>query len=102
VPSALAKHNAAPQLWISTVDADARQLSNGDAIKIYNERGKFGAKVHITDNVPPGVVQIRDGWVGLNHLTSGNAMLTGERSHPISVFRGLVGLWSPRSRLLEA
>src|SRR5262249_30513835 len=34
----LAKHNAAPQLWISRLDADARQLCSGDGIKIYNER----------------------------------------------------------------
>jgi anaerobic selenocysteine-containing dehydrogenase len=74
----LAKHNTAPQLWISRVDAEARQLSNGDGIKIYNERGEFGAKAHITDDVPPGVVWIRDGWVGLNHLTSGHAVLTGD------------------------
>ena len=39
----LAKHNAAPQLWISRVDAEARQLSNGDGIRIFNERGEFGA-----------------------------------------------------------
>jgi anaerobic selenocysteine-containing dehydrogenase len=74
----LAKHNAAPQLWISRADADARQLSNGDAIKIYNARGEFGAKAHVTDDVTPGVVWIRDGWVGLNHLTSGEAVLTGD------------------------
>jgi anaerobic selenocysteine-containing dehydrogenase len=73
----LAKHNTAPQLWISGADAEARQLSSGDAIKIYNERGEFGAKAHVTDDVPPGVVWIRDGWVGLNHLTSGDAVLTG-------------------------
>jgi anaerobic selenocysteine-containing dehydrogenase len=74
----LAKHNPAPQLWISRVDADARQLSNGDGIKIYNERGEFAATAHITDDVPPGVIWIRDGWVGLNHLTSGDAVLTGD------------------------
>jgi anaerobic selenocysteine-containing dehydrogenase len=74
----LAKHNAAPQLWISKADADARQLSNGNVIKIYNERGEFAAKAHITDDVPPGVVWIRDGWVGLNHLISGDAVLTGD------------------------
>jgi hypothetical protein len=33
---------------------------------------------HITDDVPSGVVWIRDGWVGLNHLTSGDAVLTGD------------------------
>jgi anaerobic selenocysteine-containing dehydrogenase len=74
----LAKHNPAPQLWMSRGDAEARHLSNGDGIKIYNERGEFRAKAHITDDVPPGVVWIRDGWVGLNHLTFGDAVLTGD------------------------
>jgi anaerobic selenocysteine-containing dehydrogenase len=84
----LAKHNTAPQLWISRVDAAARQLSNGDGIKIYNERGEFAAKAHITDDVPPGVVWIRDGWVGLNHFTSGEAVLTGDA---LSLFPFSVG-----------
>jgi anaerobic selenocysteine-containing dehydrogenase len=74
----LAKHNTAPQLWISPADADARQLANGDAIRIYNDRGEFAAMACITNNVQPGAVWIRDGWVGLNHLTSGEAVLTGD------------------------
>jgi anaerobic selenocysteine-containing dehydrogenase len=84
----LAKHNTAPQLWISRVDADARQLSNGDAIKIYNQRGEFGAKAYVTDDVGPGVVWIRDGWMGLNHLTSGDPVLAGEA---LSLFPFSVG-----------
>src|SRR5262245_3313949 len=90
----LAKHNTAPQLWISKVDADARQLSSGDEIKIYNERGQFGAKAHITDDVPPGVVWIRDGWVGLNHLTSGDSVLTGDALSllPLSVGKADYGV----------
>jgi anaerobic selenocysteine-containing dehydrogenase len=74
----LAKHNPAPRLWISKADAEARQLSDGDAIRIYNERGEFAAKAHVTDDVRPGVVWMRDGWVGLNHLTSGSAVVTGD------------------------
>jgi anaerobic selenocysteine-containing dehydrogenase len=84
----LARHNTSPQLWISRADADARHLSNGDGIKIYNERGEFAAKAHITDDVPPGAVWIRDGWVGLNHLTSGDAVLTGDA---LSLFHFSVG-----------
>jgi hypothetical protein len=33
-----------------------------------------GAIAHVTVGVPP--VWIRDGWAGLNHLTSGDAVLT--------------------------
>jgi predicted molibdopterin-dependent oxidoreductase YjgC len=60
------------------VDADARQLFNGDASKIYDERGEIGARAHVTDAVPEAVVWMRDGGVGLNLLTSGNAVLTGD------------------------
>jgi len=39
-------------------------------------------------DVPPGAVWIRDGWVGLNHLTSGDAVLTGDA---LSLFTFSVG-----------
>jgi anaerobic selenocysteine-containing dehydrogenase len=84
----LAKRNTAPQLWISRADAEARQLSSGDDIKIYNERGEFAARAHVTDDVPPGAVWIRDGWVGLNHLTSGDVVLAGDA---LSLFPFSVG-----------
>jgi anaerobic selenocysteine-containing dehydrogenase len=84
----LAKHNTSPQLWISRADADARRLSSGDGIRIYNQRGELAAKAHVTDEVPPGVVWIRDGWVGLNDLTSGDAVLTGDA---LSLFPFSVG-----------
>ncbi|MBR0773643.1 molybdopterin-dependent oxidoreductase [Bradyrhizobium diazoefficiens] len=76
--ASLAKHNVGPQLLISPADAEARQLANGDAIRIYNERGTFAAKACVTSDVKPGVVWMRDGWVGLNDLTSGDAVLTGD------------------------
>jgi hypothetical protein len=50
----------------------------GETRPIYEILREFGAKAHVTDDVPPGVVWIRDGWVGLNHLTSGDAVLTGD------------------------
>jgi len=41
--SSLARHNTAPQLWISPVDANARQLADGDAIKI---SGMLALRLH--------------------------------------------------------
>ena len=84
----LARHNTAPLLWISPADAEARQLADGDAIRIYNERGEFAANACVTGDVQPGVVWMRDGWVGLNHLTSGDAVLTGDA---LSLFPFSVG-----------
>ena len=69
----LAKRNPGPRLWISQSDAESRQLKDGDAIHIYNERGGFNANANVTGDVPSGVVWMRDGWSGLNDLTSGEA-----------------------------
>ena len=40
--------------------------------------GARSRKAHVTDDMRPGAVWMRDGWVGLNHLTSGEAVVTGE------------------------
>ena len=92
----LAAHNLMPELWISGADAATRQLADGDKIKIYNERGELEAKAHVTDKVLPGVVWIRDGWVGLNSLTSGDAVLPGDA---LSLFPFSVGQASYGARV---
>ena len=67
----LAKADPGPRLWINPADAAARGLADGDPIRIANDRGHLCACAHVTDRVPAGVVWMRDGWEGLNRLTSG-------------------------------
>jgi anaerobic selenocysteine-containing dehydrogenase len=67
----LAKANQEPELWIHPLDAQQRAVSAGNRVLIYNQRGHFSATARITEDVPPGVVWIRDGWVGLNRVTNG-------------------------------
>lgn len=67
----LAKQDPGPELWISPIDAHARNLSNGDGIRIYNQRGTFEATAHVTDQIPAHVVWMKDGAFGLNRVTSG-------------------------------
>ena len=74
----LAKAEAEPNLWISPTDAAARSLADGAPIRIYNERGEFGARAHVTARIPPGTVWMHDGWEGINRLTSGRAVLPDE------------------------
>jgi anaerobic selenocysteine-containing dehydrogenase len=74
----LAKADPEPLLWIAPADAAARGLAEGAAIRIYNERGEFRARAHVTGRVPPGTVWMRDGWEGINRLTSGRAVLPDE------------------------
>jgi anaerobic selenocysteine-containing dehydrogenase len=71
----LAEADPAPRLWISPSDASRRALADGDDIRIFNERGQMRALASVTDRVPPGTVWMRDGWAGLNTLTSGAPVL---------------------------
>jgi anaerobic selenocysteine-containing dehydrogenase len=66
----LAKLDPVPRLWISLLDAASRGLQDGAPIRIYNERGEFRAYAQVTERIPSGTVWMRDGWEGLNRLTS--------------------------------
>ena len=74
----LARRETEPTLWISEADAATRELADGAAIRIFNERGDLTARAHVTDRIPAGTVWMRDGWPGLNRLTSGDAVLPDE------------------------
>jgi anaerobic selenocysteine-containing dehydrogenase len=67
----LAERDPGPILWISPDDAASRDLAEGDAVRVYNSRGAFRAKAHVTDRIPAGAVWMRDGCLDLNQVTSG-------------------------------
>jgi anaerobic selenocysteine-containing dehydrogenase len=67
----LAKREPGPVLWINPADAAARTIADGGAVRIANERGEMTAAARVTDDVPAGRVWMRDGWPGINTLTSG-------------------------------
>ncbi|GHO42459.1 molybdopterin-containing oxidoreductase family protein [Ktedonospora formicarum] len=67
----LAKANPRPELWIHPVDAQKRHIERGTSIVITNKRGQFEAQAHVTEDILPGTVWMRDGWVGVNRVTSG-------------------------------
>jgi anaerobic selenocysteine-containing dehydrogenase len=60
-----------PRLWIAPADAAARGLAEGAPVRVFNDRGAFTARAHVTRRVPTGTVWMRDGWTDLNSVTSG-------------------------------
>jgi len=74
----LAAADPEPVLWIAPSDAAARGLVDGAAVVVKNARGEMAARAHVTARVPEGTVWMRDGWAGLNTLTSGEAILPDE------------------------
>jgi anaerobic selenocysteine-containing dehydrogenase len=71
----LAAADPEPVLWISSADAAARGVADGGAIRLYNERGEMRARARVTAAIGAGTVWMRDGWDGLNTLTSGRAAI---------------------------
>ncbi len=71
----LAKRETEPALWISPGDAETRNLADGAAVRVFNERGELKARARVTERIADGTVWMRDGWPGLNTLTSGAAVL---------------------------
>jgi anaerobic selenocysteine-containing dehydrogenase len=66
----LAKADPEPVLWISSADALSRSIDDGAIVRLYNEGGEMRARARVTERMPAGTVWMRDGWLGINRLTS--------------------------------
>jgi anaerobic selenocysteine-containing dehydrogenase len=56
-------------LEMHTEDAAARGITTGNAVEVFNGRGRVGLRAQVGDSVPPGVVAARLNW---NKLSGGN------------------------------
>ena len=57
-----ALHRLDPQrLWIHPDDAARRGVGEGDAVLIWNDRGRVSVPAHLTDRIMPGVVALSQG-----------------------------------------
>lgn len=86
-------------VWINPIDAAAYQLTAGDVVEMYNERGSIEVKVRVTPRVAPGVVALGQGaWyladangrIGLSGkvIDVGGAINTLTRYIPSPVAKG--------------
>jgi anaerobic dimethyl sulfoxide reductase subunit A len=53
---------AAPQeVWINTLDAEARGIQHGDMVYVYNDRGRTKVPAKVTPRIMPGVASLPEG-----------------------------------------
>ncbi len=74
-------------MWMNPIDAEDRHLSEGDIVKVFNDRGTVLSAVHITEFVPPGVVRQT---FGANYRPAGPAA-----ADPLMDTNGMVAAISP-------
>lgn len=48
-------------MWINPIDANARNLQDGDWVKVFNDRGTIFIPIQITNKIVPGVIAIPQG-----------------------------------------
>lgn len=54
-------------LLINSVDAEARNIKDGDRVKVHNARGKLTISAKVTERIMPGIVDIPEGaWFEIN------------------------------------
>ena len=77
------------RLFISTADAEARGIANGDTVKVFNDRGATLVRCRVTRRIMPGVVALPQGswWSpgadGVDRRGSVN-VLSSERWTPLA------------------
>ncbi len=62
-----------PRLEIDAADAAARGVSDGDEVRVWNERGVLAVRAEISDRVRTGVVSLPFGWWRRHHGDTGSA-----------------------------
>ncbi len=86
-------------VWISTRDAEARGISDGDEVLIFNDRGKVLMPAKVTERIMPGVVNIgQGGWFdideqGIDRGGCANTLTPSEHSPG--------GAWAANTVLVE-
>jgi len=55
-------------LWISATDAQIRGITDGDSVRVFNDRGETIVQASVTERIMPGVVALGEGaWYQPDH-----------------------------------
>lgn len=89
-------HGDRAQLFMSPADAEARGISDDDAVEVFNDRGSLVAQAVVDEAYKPGSVTLYEGWwpdqfargKGVNELTSSAV-------NPIHEVHFVANMWSP-------
>ena len=65
-----------PLLHIHPRDAETRGIEDGEAVQIFNDRGRARVIAEWTTEVAPGVVSLDDGWPALNEVSNDSTSLS--------------------------
>ncbi len=79
------------EIWVNPVDAAAREINDGDLLKVWNDRGEVRVTAKVTPRIMPGVVAMGQGaWYKANKdgVDIGACMNTLTSQRPSSLAKG--------------
>ena len=82
-----------PTLDINPVDAADRGVKEGDVVRVFNDRGECKVKARLTQEVPPGLVNIDHGWWPQHFIEGHYNYLTHAIDDPKTINPALVTPW---------
>ncbi len=89
-------HGGKPEVFISPVDAFAREIETGDRVRVWNTRGQLEAWAHVTPSEQPGSITLYEGWWP-RQFASGKGVneLTSSEVNPIHEVHYVGNMWCP-------
>lgn len=90
-------HGGKPQVMIHPDDAQSRGISEGDAIEVFNTRGRIVAWAQVTASARQGSATLHEGWWPRNFKdpTRGVNELTSSAVNPIHEVHYVPNMWAP-------
>ncbi|MBL1171476.1 MAG: molybdopterin-dependent oxidoreductase [Chloroflexi bacterium] len=77
---------AEPRAAVHPSEAERRGIAEGDATRIYNERGHVVLRAHLNQAVPPGAVYLSQGWQSVDFQDGHAQSLTHTRGNAANAF----------------
>jgi anaerobic selenocysteine-containing dehydrogenase len=81
-----------PVVEMNPVDASVREIEDGAAVKVFNDRGSVKMRVKIHEGIHPGVVNITQGWWPENYREGTHQALTHDFVNPAQT-----SAWEPNA-----
>lgn len=85
-----------PQVELHPDDASQRGIKDGDAVELFNDRGRTTLWAHVTERTRPGTAVLYQGW-WKRYFKAGKGVneLTSDHINPIDEIYFAPNVWSP-------
>jgi anaerobic dimethyl sulfoxide reductase subunit A len=71
-----------PMVEMNPADADARRITEGDVVEVFNDRGSVRLKAKLSEGIRPGMVNISRGWARTQFIAGSSQSLIADYKNP--------------------